>query len=75
MDDFIRECRDAGYILLPLTDEHISQANRLIWNGEGEEHKDPFDRILLAQAIYEGMHFLTHDDKIPAFKQSCVISV
>jgi PIN domain nuclease of toxin-antitoxin system len=24
-------------------------------------HKDPFDRLLVGQAIYEQMHFLTHD--------------
>ena len=74
-DDFIRECQDAGYIHLPLTEMHIAETNRLIWEGSGEEHREPFDRILLAQAITEGMHFLTHDDKIPQFKQNCVISV
>ena len=74
-DDFIRECREAGYIHLPLTDEHISEANKLIWEGKGEEHREPFDRILLAQALTEGMHLITHDEKIPQFNQHCVIFV
>jgi len=25
-------------------------------------HKDPFDRILIAQAVAEGLHFVTNDE-------------
>ena len=38
-------------------------------------HKDPFDRILLAQAKSEGMKFMTHDTLIPYYNESFVISV
>jgi len=31
--------------------------------GDGEEYKEPFDRILLAQAITENMHFMASDEK------------
>ena len=74
-DDFTELCRKAGYILSPLTDEHITGANPLEWAGDGDPHRDPFDRILLAQAIIENMRFMTSDPKIPQFKQNCVISV
>ncbi len=30
-------------------------------------HKDPFDRILIAQAIAEGLDFLTNDEPISAY--------
>jgi PIN domain nuclease of toxin-antitoxin system len=74
-DDFIEYCNDAGYIHSPLKGVHITAANKLIWDDGSEEHRDPFDRILLSQAISENMSFMTSDDKIPHFRQNCVISV
>ena len=74
-DDFINACKEAGYIASPLKESHISAANHLVWDGPGDPHKDPFDRILLAQAVTENMHFMTSDEKIPQFKQNCIIAV
>ena len=73
--EFVEMCHEAGYIHSPLKETHLMAANKLIWEGEGEEHKEPFDRILLAQAKSENMHFMTSDGKIPGFKQNCVIAV
>ena len=74
-DEFVEMCQRAGYIHLPLKAGHIVKAGSLIWDGNGEEHKEPFDRILLAQAVEENMRFITSDAKIPMFRQKCVISV
>lgn len=74
-NDFVGMCHEAGYIQSPLKESHILAANHLVWDGEETEHRDPFDRILLAQAMAEQMHFMTSDDKIPLFKQSCVIEI
>ncbi|MBQ6735284.1 MAG: type II toxin-antitoxin system VapC family toxin [Lachnospiraceae bacterium] len=74
-EDFTDMCRKAGYHLSPLTDAHITGANHLTWTGAGREHHDPFDRILLAQAIAENMHLMTGDTAISGFKQNCVILV
>jgi PIN domain nuclease of toxin-antitoxin system len=30
-------------------------------------HKDPFDRILIAQAVAEGLDFVTNDESIRAY--------
>ena len=72
---FIQKCRLSGFIPVALKDDHIAGSNNLIWEGEGAEHKDPFDRMLLAQAMAEDMMFMTHDEKISKFKQNCVILV
>jgi PIN domain nuclease of toxin-antitoxin system len=32
-------------------------------------HRDPFDRLLLAQAISEPLHFLTADDKLAQYSE------
>ena len=75
LDEFISMCRNTDFTPLPLSDAAISEANHLVWEGAGNEHKDPFDRMLLAQAIVEGMHFMTSDKKISYFKQDCVILI
>ena len=72
---FVEYCRIAGYIELPLLSEHLLNENSLRWKGPGEEHKDPYDRILLAQAKTEGLHLMTHNGKIRLFDESCVLPV
>jgi PIN domain nuclease of toxin-antitoxin system len=55
-EEFHRELLANGYIELPVTS---SQA--LVLKNLGERHKDPFDRMLLAQAIHEGLTLATAD--------------
>ena len=75
LNEFIAMCKMTGFISLPLRDTVISETNNLVWNGSGDTHKDPFDRMLLAQAIVEGMYFMTSDKKISYFQQDCVMLV
>ena len=74
VDVFMDLCHEAGYVPLPLKEDYIRKSNQLIWEGDEDVHKDPFDRVLLAQAMCEDMFFMTHDSKIPKFKQDCVIT-
>ena len=48
-----------GVIRLPVTEDHALLAGCLDWN-----HRDPFDRMLAAQAMIESMVIITGD---PAF--------
>ena len=75
VEQFLQKCRESKYIAAPLKEEYIVAANHLIWDGDGPEHKDPFDRMLLAQAMTEGMKFMTHDEKMAKFQQDCVVLV
>jgi len=47
---------DAGYEEIPITGEHAVAAGAL-----PPLHKDPFDRMLVAQALTEGLVLLTAD--------------
>ncbi|MER8930115.1 type II toxin-antitoxin system VapC family toxin [Mesorhizobium sp. M0859] len=49
---------DNGYHELPITGEHA-----IAVEGLPPIHKDPFDRILIAQSIVEGITLLTVDDR------------
>lgn len=60
----LRRClHDNGYSELPITSEHAVAIDSLPLI-----HKDPFDRILIAQAIVEGITLLTTDSLV--FKYS-----
>jgi len=48
---------DNGYIELPIASEHAVAVDAL-----PDIHKDPFDRILIAQATIEGISLVTADD-------------
>jgi PIN domain nuclease of toxin-antitoxin system len=49
----------AGFELLPIAVPHARQAGLLL-----SVHRDPFDRLLVAQAMAEGMTLVTTDAKI-----------
>ena len=51
-----RSLLDNGYTELPITSEHAVALDSL-----PSIHKDPFDRILIAQATVEGLALLTVD--------------
>lgn len=47
---------------LPLTGPQTRQVARLPWH-----HRDPFDRMLIAQAQIEDLTLLTADDRVSAY--------
>ena len=50
---------DNGYLEVPITSEHV-----LFVHDLPPLHKDPFDRILVAQSSIEGMALLTVDQAV-----------
>jgi PIN domain nuclease of toxin-antitoxin system len=61
-NDFVRTVTNAGYLLLSISVEHALRAGRLTG-----EHRDPFDRMLAAQAIHEDMPILSSDEQLDSF--------
>lgn len=53
---YARHLRRLGAEPLPITDEHALLAGRLDW-----DHRDPFDRMLAAQAMTEALTLVTKD--------------
>jgi len=52
----------AGFLTLPIKEEHFLEAAALPFH-----HRDPFDRMLIAQAKHEGMQLLTADPHFRAY--------
>jgi len=48
--------------LLPISVEHLSHVASL-----PQHHRDPFDRLLVAQAIAEGVPLLSRDERLDAY--------
>ncbi|WP_352671471.1 type II toxin-antitoxin system VapC family toxin [Mesorhizobium sp. M0166] len=53
---------DNGYHKLPITGEHA-----IAVEGLPPIHKEPFDRIVIAQSIVEGITLLTVDDLVAQY--------
>jgi PIN domain nuclease of toxin-antitoxin system len=53
---------DNGYVELPVTSQHAVNID-----GLPPLHKDPFDRLLLAQALTEGITLLTGDAQLARY--------
>lgn len=54
--DLAERVRDMGFRELPVTHDHAIAAGRL-----PPLHRDPFDRMLLAQAVTEGLTLVSRD--------------
>jgi PIN domain nuclease of toxin-antitoxin system len=55
---------DSGFLELPLTINHVTEIDQL-----PDLHRDPFDRILIAQAISEPLKFLTADVALKKYSE------
>ena len=51
-----------GFYVLPIRHEHLHRMVTLPWH-----HRDPFDRLLIAQAQVEGMMLVSCDTHFPAY--------
>ncbi|MBF5032632.1 MULTISPECIES: type II toxin-antitoxin system VapC family toxin [Micromonospora] len=60
--DLAERVRDMGFRELPVTHDHAITAGRL-----PPHHRDPFDRMLVAQAITENLTLATRDASIPLY--------
>ncbi|MDZ5447442.1 type II toxin-antitoxin system VapC family toxin [Micromonospora sp. 4G57] len=60
--DLAERVRDMGLRELPVTHAHAIAAGRLPFH-----HRDPFDRMLVAQAVTEGLTLVTRDVSIALY--------
>ncbi|MFD8147691.1 type II toxin-antitoxin system VapC family toxin [Streptomyces sp. NPDC059708] len=61
-EDLAERVRDSQFTSLPITAGHGVRAGRL-----PQHHRDPFDRLLVAQAQIEGLTLVTRDKWIEQY--------
>ena len=65
--DAVRYCRESGYRFLAIEVEHAVAVENL-----PAHHQDPFDRILVAQALVEPMRLMTHDPLVALYSDTII---
>jgi len=65
--DAVRYFHESGYRFLAVEAEHALAVETL-----PAHHQDPFDRILVAQALVEPMRLLTHDPAIARYSDTVI---
>ncbi len=68
-------CAKAGYMKLPLQEQHIFALENLRRKPDAPVHKNSFDRLLICQACAEGMILITHDALISDYEEQCILAV
>lgn len=58
----------AGYGLLAVTPQHVIGVEAL-----PALHTDPFDRLMVAQALCEPLHFLTQDEDLAGYGEMVTV--
>lgn len=65
--DAVGYFREAGFRFLTIEAEHAAAVEIL-----APIHHDPFDRMIVAQALYEPMRLMTHDPKMALYSDSII---
>jgi PIN domain nuclease of toxin-antitoxin system len=65
--DAMRYFVDSGYRFLSVEVEHVMAVEEL-----PPHHQDPFDRILVAQALVEPMRLMSHDASVARYSDSII---
>jgi PIN domain nuclease of toxin-antitoxin system len=61
-DGFARQLVDGGAVALPIGIDHARAVRSLPWH-----HRDPFDRLLVAQATLEDAVLVSNDDRLSLY--------
>jgi PIN domain nuclease of toxin-antitoxin system len=68
MDELLSKLSEAGFQQLAVTWEHSRAVRDL-----PHHHRDPFDRMLIAQATTEPLRLLTHDGTLAQYSELVVV--
>jgi PIN domain nuclease of toxin-antitoxin system len=64
IEDLVESISLSGFVELPITIDHTVCLQNL-----PDHHRDPFDRILIAQAIAEPLSFMTADESLKGYSK------
>lgn len=63
-DEFVEAIEESGFRELMISSRHAAKVHELPLY-----HRDPFDRLLIAQALIEPMQFLTADSMLEQYSE------
>jgi len=68
-DDLERALFAVGFQALDIRIPHVRAVRALPYH-----HRDPFDRLLVAQALHEGLHLVSRDPWVPLYGVPVVVA-
>lgn len=68
-------CQRLGFIRVPLEIDHILAVKTLTRKPDAPPHHDPFDRLMLAQAIVDDMLLITRDERIAEYVSPMIYKI
>jgi PIN domain nuclease of toxin-antitoxin system len=68
-EDLVEAMAANRFLPLPVTIPHALAVQTL-----PDHHRDPFDRLLVAQARHEGFRLVTRDSNIPRYGVPCIVA-
>ena len=66
-EELAQTIHEGGFRELPVSFEHAVSAGKLPLH-----HSDPFDRLLVAQAVFEGFYLVTADEKLTPYSEMVI---
>lgn len=70
IEDIIQQCLANGLEILPIKNAHLSHYQKI---PLFDEHRDPFDRLLVATASSENLVFMSNDSKFYLYRDLDVL--
>ena len=70
-DQFVFLCDQNGLMNIPIKNSNVLGLKKI----KNTKHNDPFDKMLLAQAISENMILITHDRKFTAYSNANIMLI
>lgn len=68
LKDILQQFAENNFQHLPIHANHLLALGKL-----PPHHQDPFDRMLIAQAMHEPMHLLTHDKQLSHYSELVIL--
>lgn len=73
--EFVEYCEQSGFQEMSIRTKHIFAMAGLKREKGAPPHKDPFDRMLICQAVTENMLFVTHDSLLSMYHEPYILTV
>ena len=74
-EQLLNHCQRLKFVRVPLDIKYIFAVKNLIRKPDTPPHRDPFDRLMLCQAIVDEMFFITHDERIAEYVSPMIFKI
>ena len=74
-EKLLEHCKRLEFLPVKLNIEHILYVKNLVRKENSPPHRDPFDRLMICQAIVDNMLFITHDDRIAEYVSPMIFKI